>query len=118
MVLAIPVSHPNLTFEIEKGDARPAWLLFADDRMSNLHIDSAAGDRRVALAVLVNLGPTAAQVIGGILADSLALIADATKDQIKSVMLADFGIGHSTLELECSAHACDDSQLYGHRSQT
>ncbi len=43
--------------------------------------------------------------------------ADAIKDQIKSVMLNDFGIGHSTLELECSVHACDESQLYGHRSQ-
>lgn len=41
------------------------------------HIDPNAGDRRVLLAVLVNLGLTVAQVIGGIFAGSLALIADA-----------------------------------------
>lgn len=41
------------------------------------HIDPDAGDRRVLLAVLVNLGLTVVQVIGGILAGSLALIADA-----------------------------------------
>ncbi|QHQ34566.1 cation diffusion facilitator family transporter [Algicella marina] len=41
------------------------------------HVDPDAGDRRVAIAVLVNLGLTAAQVIGGVLAGSLALIADA-----------------------------------------
>ena len=35
------------------------------------------GDRRVALAVAVNLGLTVAQVVGGIFAGSLALIADA-----------------------------------------
>ena len=36
-----------------------------------------AGDRRIALALAVNLGLTAAQVAGGILSGSLALIADA-----------------------------------------
>ncbi|MBA3325348.1 MAG: cation transporter [Rhodobacteraceae bacterium] len=41
------------------------------------HVDPDAGDRRVALAVLVNLGLTTAQVAGGVLAGSLALIADA-----------------------------------------
>ena len=41
------------------------------------HIDPEDGDRRVALAVVVNLGLTVAQVIGGILSGSLALIADA-----------------------------------------
>lgn len=41
------------------------------------HVDPDAGDRRVALAVLVNLGLTVVQVIGGIFAGSLALIADA-----------------------------------------
>ncbi len=41
------------------------------------HVDPEAGDRRVATAVLVNLGLTAAQIIGGIFAGSLALIADA-----------------------------------------
>ncbi len=41
------------------------------------HIDAETGDRRVGLAIAVNLGLTAAQVAGGILAGSLALIADA-----------------------------------------
>lgn len=41
------------------------------------HIGSHAGDRRVLWAVVVNVGLTVAQVIGGILSGSLALIADA-----------------------------------------
>lgn len=41
------------------------------------HVDPGAGDRRIALAVAVNLGLTVVQVIGGVLAGSLALIADA-----------------------------------------
>lgn len=41
------------------------------------HIDPDAGDRRVAIAIIVNLGLTVAQIIGGIFAGSLALIADA-----------------------------------------
>ena len=41
------------------------------------HVDPNAGDFRVAAAILVNLGLTVAQVIGGLLSGSLALIADA-----------------------------------------
>lgn len=41
------------------------------------HVDPEAGDRRVIAAIAVNLGLTVAQVIGGILSGSLALIADA-----------------------------------------
>lgn len=41
------------------------------------HIDPEAGDRRVFLAVAVNLLLTLAQVAGGVVAGSLALIADA-----------------------------------------
>ncbi|MCI5073454.1 cation diffusion facilitator family transporter [Oricola sp.] len=41
------------------------------------HVDPDAGDARVAMAVLVNLLLTVAQVIGGIFSGSLALIADA-----------------------------------------
>jgi len=41
------------------------------------HTDPDAGDARVAWAVAVNLGLTLAQVVGGILSGSLALIADA-----------------------------------------
>jgi len=41
------------------------------------HVDPDAGDARVAWAVAVNLALTVAQVVGGILSGSLALIADA-----------------------------------------
>ncbi|WP_306260922.1 cation diffusion facilitator family transporter [Pararhizobium sp. IMCC21322] len=41
------------------------------------HIDPDAGDTRVFWAVVVNLGLTIAQIIGGILSGSLALLADA-----------------------------------------
>ncbi|MEP3438958.1 MAG: cation diffusion facilitator family transporter [Hoeflea sp.] len=41
------------------------------------HIDPDAGDARVFWAVIVNLGLTVAQIIGGILSGSLAMIADA-----------------------------------------
>ena len=41
------------------------------------HIDPNAGDRRVGAAIAVNLLLTVAQIIGGIIAGSMALIADA-----------------------------------------
>lgn len=41
------------------------------------YIDPNAGDARVFWAVVVNLGLTVAQIIGGILSGSLALLADA-----------------------------------------
>lgn len=41
------------------------------------HADAEAGDRRVLLAIVVNVLLTAAQIVGGVLAGSLALIADA-----------------------------------------
>jgi len=41
------------------------------------HMDPDAGDARVFWAVIVNLGLTVAQIIGGILSGSLAMIADA-----------------------------------------
>lgn len=41
------------------------------------HVDPEAGDRRVFAAIAVNMGLTVAQVVGGILSGSLALIADA-----------------------------------------
>ncbi|MCV3273562.1 cation diffusion facilitator family transporter [Roseobacter sinensis] len=43
----------------------------------HVHIDPEAGDRRVFAAIAVNLGLTIAQIIGGIVSGSLALIADA-----------------------------------------
>tara|TARA_R110002074_G_scaffold103980_9_gene224384 strand:+ start:856 stop:1758 length:903 start_codon:yes stop_codon:yes gene_type:complete len=41
------------------------------------HVDTDSGDARVAWAVAINLGLTVAQVIGGLIAGSLSLIADA-----------------------------------------
>lgn len=41
------------------------------------HVDPEAGDGRVALAVAVNLLLTVAQIVGGVLSGSVALIADA-----------------------------------------
>lgn len=41
------------------------------------HIDPEDGDRRVFIAILVNFGLTIAQIIGGVVSGSLALIADA-----------------------------------------
>lgn len=41
------------------------------------HIDARTGDRRVTIAIWANALLTAAQIVGGILAGSLALIADA-----------------------------------------
>lgn len=41
------------------------------------HVDPEAGDRRVIVAIAVNMCLTVAQIVGGILSGSLALIADA-----------------------------------------
>ena len=41
------------------------------------HVDPEAGDRKVFAAIAVNMGLTVAQIVGGILSGSLALIADA-----------------------------------------
>ncbi|KIN66122.1 Cation efflux system protein [Sulfitobacter noctilucicola] len=41
------------------------------------HIDPEAGDRRVFAAIAVNMGLTVAQIVGGMVSGSLALIADA-----------------------------------------
>ena len=39
--------------------------------------------------------------------------ADAIKAAVKDRLLRDFGIAHSTLEMECARHACPDPQVYG-----
>jgi cobalt-zinc-cadmium efflux system protein len=51
------------------------------------HVDPAAGDRRVALAIVVNLGLTVAQIVAGLLSGSLALIADAIHNLSDAVSL-------------------------------
>ena len=51
------------------------------------HVDPDAGDARVFWAIAVNLGLTVTQVIGGIFAGSLALIADALHNFSDAVAL-------------------------------
>lgn len=51
------------------------------------HIDPKAGDARIAWAVAVNMALTVAQVVGGILSGSLALIADALHNFSDAVSL-------------------------------
>ena len=51
------------------------------------HVDPDAGDRRVFAAIAVNVGLTVAQVVGGILSGSLALIADALHNFSDAVSL-------------------------------
>ena len=54
---------------------------------AHTHVDPEAGDARVAWAVAVNLGLTLAQVVGGLLSGSLALIADALHNFSDAVAL-------------------------------
>ena len=51
------------------------------------HVDPDAGDKRVFAAIAVNLGLTVAQVVGGIVSGSLALIADALHNFSDAVSL-------------------------------
>ena len=65
----------------QDGSARPpgshARKLFSRMPHDHHHIDAETGDRRVLVAILVNFGLTVAQITGGVLSGSLALIADA-----------------------------------------
>ena len=51
------------------------------------HVDPDAGDKRVFAAIAVNMGLTVAQVVGGIVSGSLALIADALHNFSDAVSL-------------------------------
>lgn len=51
------------------------------------HIEGGTGDRNVMLAVVVNLGLTVAQIVGGLLSGSVALIADAVHNLSDAVSL-------------------------------
>ena len=52
------------------------------------HVDPEAGDARVFWAVVVNLALTVAQIVGGVLSGSLALIADAIHNLSDALSLA------------------------------
>ena len=43
--------------------------------------------------------------------------ADAVKDRIKAALSDQFDIEHTTLELECARHACDDPSEFGGRGR-
>jgi cobalt-zinc-cadmium efflux system protein len=57
------------------------------DHAAHAQVDPGAGDRRVVLAVLVNVGLTVAQIAAGLLAGSLALIADAVHNLSDAISL-------------------------------
>jgi cobalt-zinc-cadmium efflux system protein len=50
-------------------------------------ISPASGDRRVAVAIVINLGLTVAQIVGGVMSGSLALIADALHNLSDAIAL-------------------------------
>ncbi|WP_424932905.1 cation diffusion facilitator family transporter [Amaricoccus macauensis] len=43
--------------------------------------------------------------------------ADRIKDEVRAELARAFGIGHVTLEMECSRHACAEPQIIGHARQ-
>lgn len=51
------------------------------------HIDPEAGDRQVAFAVAINLLLTVAQIVGGVVSGSIALIADAVHNLSDAISL-------------------------------
>jgi cobalt-zinc-cadmium efflux system protein len=59
-----------------------------DHRHRHVHLDPASGDRRVAVAIWANGLLTVAQIVGGILSGSLALIADALHNLSDMMSLA------------------------------
>jgi cobalt-zinc-cadmium efflux system protein len=43
--------------------------------------------------------------------------ADAIKARVKALLVEEFGIDHSMIELECSRHACRDAPVFGHHAR-
>ena len=80
----------------------------------HVHIDQQGGDRRIALAVIVNLGLTVAQIIGGILSGSLSLIADAIHNLSDAIsLIIAFGAR------KIARRPADSSMTYGYaRAET
>lgn len=48
-----------------------------------------------------------------VIADGAWHEADAVKQAVKTILLDEFGIDHTTLELECKRHACHGAQAFG-----
>lgn len=74
------------------------------------HHHASGGDRRVAAAVAVNLGLTVAQVAGGILSGSLALVADALHNLSDAVSL-----GIALAARRISRRETDATMTFGYR---
>lgn len=75
------------------------------------HIDPDAGDARVFWAVVVNLGLTIAQIIGGILSGSLALLADALHNFSDAISLI---IAFAARKI--GRRPADDSMTFGYEA--
>ena len=75
----------------------------------HVHMDAEAGDRRVFIAVVVNVGLTIAQLVGGILAGSLALIADAVHNFSDAVSL-----GIAFFARKIARRQSDERMTFGH----
>jgi cobalt-zinc-cadmium efflux system protein len=73
------------------------------------HLGAAVGDRRVLWAVIVNVALTVAQVIGGVLAGSLALIADAVHNLSDAMSL---GIAYAARRI--ARRQSDERMTFGY----
>ncbi|WP_118132787.1 cation diffusion facilitator family transporter [Oceanicella sp. SM1341] len=74
------------------------------------HLSADAGDRRVILAILVNLGLTLVQIIGGVVSGSLALVADAIHNLSDAVSL-----GIALLARRVAKRPSDAQMTFGYR---
>lgn len=71
--------------------------------------DTPGGDRRLAIAIAVNVLLTVAQVIGGVLSGSLALVADAIHNLSDAAALA-----IALIARRIARHPADHNHTYGH----
>lgn len=75
------------------------------------HIDPDAGDTHVFWAVVINPGLTIAQIIGGVLSGSLALLADALPNFSDAISLI---IAFAVREIGC--HPADEAMTFGYEA--
>ncbi len=74
------------------------------------HIDSNAGDARIAMAVGANIALTVAQIIGGVLSGSVALIADALHNLSDAAAL-----GIALLARKIARRPTDAAMTFGYK---